>query len=405
MKAISKTEPHRVASRALALALGFSVLASVANAEPAKLGSKQSKLKGLLVRPLATGEHAGKASQMNATATPAADPGDLLKVGFNQDVGEMMNGALGEVMKFLHVRHDQLPRGHRIEIAFEDRYTPKDGPSAATACALMIESLISGDALDQKFAITGDMNADGSVQPVGGVPAKVRGAYSKECNVVAVPIKNARSLTDLILTEGAAPLARIQVFTVENFDQARALAVAERDEKHVKAITEFAMVQGAFARHGDAVLRNAKVQAKLREILALAPNHLSAELLLAKATGSGPRTLSLLGSLESIEKSAASLLQAARDQREVRDPLLKDELAAAVGGLRRVRAKLDRRTWDYADSIQDFGNLVREFQDAPPRGGAMRQKKLRAIQSSAQKIETEVRKIRNNKEMMEELMQ
>ena len=45
-----------------------------ASADPAKLASKQSKLKGLLVRPLPTGENAGKASQMNATPTPWLNP-------------------------------------------------------------------------------------------------------------------------------------------------------------------------------------------------------------------------------------------------------------------------------------------------------------------------------------------
>ncbi len=395
---MSKTSAAMVALALPALSAGF------LDAEPRRLKEKQSKLKGLLVQPLANGEHAGIASQMNATATPSGDGSDPLSVNFNQDVGEMMTDALREVMKFLYVRHDEIPSGYVVDIAFEDRYTSKDGPSAATACALMLDSLITGDAIDPKFAVTGDMNADGSVQPVGGVPAKVRGARAKDCELVAIPAKNARSLADLVLTEGVVPVTRIQVFTIADFDSAKALAAAEKTGDLKAAIEGFAMVQGAVAKHKQRVLANPKVQAKLREVIAKAPNHLSARLLLDKATGRAPRTLSLGGSLESIEKSTASLLEAARVGGARRGPLAPDDLATALGELRRVRGMLDRRTWKYADSIQDFGTLVRDFQNAPPRGANAQRKKLIAIQEAAEHIDAEVRKIRNNKEMMEELM-
>ena len=70
-----------------------------------------------------------------------------------------------------------------------------------------------------------------------------------------------------------------------------------------------------------------------------------------------------------------------------------------------MRLKLDKRVWSYADSIQDFGKLVREFKVSPPKGNVSKKKKLTDIQIAAEKIESEVKKIRNNKEMMEELIQ
>ena len=385
-------------------ALGVALVFATATLDGADLGRRQSKLQGLLVSPLATGENAGMASQMNATAIPSGRKGEPLNVTFNQDVGEMMGGALKEVIKFLRVRHRDWPKGYDVEIAFENRYTSKDGPSAATACALLLDSLVTGAELDAKFAVTGYMNADGSVRPVGGVPAKVRGAFGKDCEIVAIPAENVRSLSDLVITDGVGPIARIQIFSLETFDQARALAVAEKEERLKQAIAGFAMVQKAMRGRGAGILRNAKVQQKLAEVLELAPNHVSASLMLDHALGRSPTSLSLLGALESIAKSAATLLLAARDGKAGSDSLAPDELAKAVGGLRRVRSKLDRRTWAYADSIQDFGSVVREFQNAPPRGVPMMKKKIAEIADHAKRIESEARKIRNDKAMMEELM-
>lgn len=365
---------------------------------------KQSRLKGLLVRPLQIGGFAGIASQMSATATPVGEADARVDVRFNQDVGEMMGSALEEVIKFLYVRHDKIPTGYRIDIAFEDHYTPKDGSSAAIACALMIDSLITGAKIDPRLAVTGDMNADGSVRPVGGVPAKVRGARAKDCQLVAVPLDNARSLVDLVITEGVAPITRIQVFTIKDFAEAKALADLEKSANIARAIAEFAMVQAAVARHEEKVLANPKVRGKLRAILALSPNHLSAKILLDKALGRFPETLSLQGSLESIERSAASLIDAAAAGRAGRSVLAADDLADAIGGLRRVRPQLDRRTWGFADAIQDFGKRVRELQAAPLRGVPRNKKKLSEIQNAARLIEAEASKIRNNEAMMEELM-
>ena len=53
---------------------------------------------------------------------------------------------------------------------------------------------------DPKFAVTGDLNSDLSVQPIGGVTAKIRGATKAKCNIVAVPYANAKGLADLFVS-------------------------------------------------------------------------------------------------------------------------------------------------------------------------------------------------------------
>ena len=385
--------------------LAFFILSSLSNAQVSELKSKQSKIKGLLVRPLANGEFAGMASQMNATATPLDNSKSQLSVRFNQRVGKDMLSALNEVIKHLRIKHDSWPSGYEVEIAFEDRFTLKDGPSAAVPCALLLDSLITGAKMDPAFAVTGDMNADGSIQPVGGVPAKVRGAFSKDCKIVAIPLKNAKSLSDLVILNGIQPVSRIQVFTVQNFKQASALASSKKNDSLTNAIKEFAKVQNAISRYKPTVLRNTQIQNKLREVIRLAPNHLSAKLALELATGKSRKTLSLLGSLENTEQSATLLLDAARSGSASGDALAPDELGKAINDIKRIRLKLDKRVWPYADSIQDFGKLVRAFKISPPKSISTKKKKLTEIQSAAERIENEAKKIRNNKEIMEELIQ
>ena len=385
--------------------LAFFILSSLSNAQVSELKSKQSKIKGLLVRPLANGEFAGMASQMNATATPLDNSKSQLSVRFNQRVGKDMLSALNEVIKHLRIKHDSWPSGYEVEIAFEDRFTLKDGPSAAVPCALLLDSLITGAKMDPAFAVTGDMNADGSIQPVGGVPAKVRGAFSKDCKIVAIPLKNAKSLSDLVILNGIQPVSRIQVFTVQTFKQASALASSKKNDSLANAIKEFAKVQNAISRYKPTVLRNTQIQNKLREVIRLAPNHLSAKLALELATGKSRKTLSLLGSLENTEQSATLLLDAARSGSASGDALAPDELGKAINDIKRIRLKLDKRVWPYADSIQDFGKLVRAFKISPPKSISTKKKKLTEIQSAAERIENEAKKIRNNKEIMEELIQ
>ena len=192
---------------------------------------------------------------------------------------------------------------------------------------------------------------------------------------------------------------------MQHFKQASALASIEKNDSLTNAIKEFAKVQKAIVRYKPTVLRNVQIQNKLREIIKLAPNHLSARLALELATGKSGKTLSLLGSLENTEQSATILLDAARSGSTSGDALAPDELGKAINNIKRIRLKLDKRVWPYADSIQDFGKLVRAFKISPPKSISTKKKKLTEIQLAAERIENEAKKIRNNKEIMEELIQ
>ena len=364
-------------------------------AEPPVL---QSKIKGLLVIELADGSHAGAASQMNATAVPASDPQGF-GLRFNQDVGEMMNSATNEVEKLMRVRHPEtLPLGHTIEFGFEDKHTPKDGPSAAVACALMTESIITGVGLDQKFGVTGDITATGEVRPVGGVDAKVRGASRRDCEIFAVPAGNKISVEDLYITEGLEAISRIQIILIKDIEEALAIGRLEKSPEIRKALEEFALVSKAVESNP----RNSshpKVLEKLKTILQVLPGHESARLIALDGLGKAPKRLSLSGSLSAIERGA-SRLASSIDDGSFMETGMDDPLWSSLSTMEGLRNKIDRRTRPYLESYLSTAAFLKEHRQRSVFTAQL-QREFREVISN---IKSQRTKLRNDKELQEEMM-
>ncbi len=380
---------------------------STSDSDTPELPRMQALVKGLLVRPLEANRFAGKASQMNATATPFRSRKEM-KVGFNQSVGSDMHSALGEVIKYLRLRHEALPHNYKVEIAFEEQYIPKDGPSAAVACALLLESMIKDLELDDEFAVTGDMNADGTVQPVGGITGKLRGAAARDCNVVAIPAQNARVISDMLIMEGPAPLTRIQIFSLKNFDQALALGVRHelRSEDIRSSIETFEEVRKLLIQpNGMRYLKNSHVQARLRECLELTPNHLSARHLLMASVGKTPKRLSLSGSLEYVDRSAEPLLRVLRQGSfDKRGGLEEDEFADSASALRRIRTKLDTRVVKICDSIVEYSEHLRTYVNDRPTSYNGMNDLIDRINAAGRNITREYDDLESRVDVQEELM-
>lgn len=280
--------------------------------EGEKFAQNVSRVNGLVVRQLGNGNLAGSASTVNATALTERGQEDLLFT-FNQEVGPMMGGCLEEVIKFLRLRYEshpeKIPTGYKIELGFQDKYVPKDGPSAATAFTLLLDSLFSGEQIDENFACTGDMTADGMVQKIGGAAAKIRGATKRGCKIVGIPVDNGKEIGDVLLLDGIQQLLDIQIFTLTDFDEAYAVSRAEKSEKVKKTLEMFKAIADVVNRDGESVLGNPKVQEKLEAVLAEMPNHLSAQLLLQKGKGTNPTILTVRGTMSQIEIATSGTLR------------------------------------------------------------------------------------------------
>ncbi len=365
MDGLTQTEPKLISlflpqSVAEGTAPGATMATTSTSSLPSskELKLKQTHVNGLLVMPLASGKEAGQVTRMNMTALPGSS-----YLRFNQSVGSDMMTALNEVNKFVLLRHEGMPRGLDLEIAFEEKYSGKDGPSAAVACALLVESMYTGQTWDPAFAVTGDMNADGSVQPIGGVSAKLRGATKGACKIIAIPAKNERAVSDILVMDGPAALAGIHVFSLENFDQAVNLASAQRPATLQQAVDEFDVIRTVLLRDPrqmTAILRSAQAVARLQAILEKAPNSLSAKHLLLYAQGRMPSILSIGGSLEAADSNAIALLASIRnDFKGAVRTLKQDELGGALNRLSNLRPRLDPRVWPYVDALVDYGQIVR----------------------------------------------
>lgn len=373
--------------------------------DSSKFAKRQSLIKGLLVADLGASEVAGQASQMNATVQDGPDADAPSQFRFNQEVGSSMASALNEVQKYMTVRHGGFPKGKIIEIAFEEQFSSKDGPSAAVACSLMLDSLITGADLDPNFAVTGDMNADGSVQPVGGIAGKVSGASNRSCTHIAIPRKNAQGLDDWLVLGDLLPLVGIQVFSIGTFDEAAALAlpVALRDEKLQSAITTFAEVQKVLRRpDGMRLLTNSHVRGRLQEVLTAAPNHESARLLLLSGSGNGPKTLSLRGSFDQIDRVTRPIMRIF-ETGEINNTA--EALSKSMFALRRSRAKLDPRAREAADALEDLSAILKTLDESKVDSNSPRFRQLFSeMESSIDAVRTAYNALASDPDVQEELI-
>jgi hypothetical protein len=369
------------------------------------LARRDARVHGLLIMELGSGEHAGKAAVINAVALQGNE-GQASTVTFNQTVGEHMTTALGEVVKHMQVIHNGWPTGFRIELGFEDKYSDKDGPSAAVACALLLDSMITGQVLDNAFAVTGDMNVDGSVQPIGGVRAKIRGATKGHCKFVAIPSKNERALGDLLLTEGPGPFAAVQIFSISTFEEAQALGYATKTQPVQRAVTNMAQVLELLQRSQSQMhiwLRDPRVIAKLQQVLVDAPNHVSAKYLLMHSQGRTPTTLTLAGSLDAVDNGGSEIVSALRTRGQGVDALKSQALGGSIGKMTLLRPKVDVRVRPYLDGILKFANLVKEAQDRPPSSATRMQEMRFNINNAAQSAEDALQRLMGDPSVIEEL--
>jgi len=76
--------------------------------------------------------------------------------------------------------------------------TPKDGPSAGVAMVTVIASILSGQKVDSRVAMTGEVTLTGKVLPIGGLKEKLIAAYKAGVTTALIPQKNyERDLEDI----------------------------------------------------------------------------------------------------------------------------------------------------------------------------------------------------------------
>ena len=331
---------------------------------------KKSQIKGLLVIRLNNGKYVGSVSQMSTIATTRKERA-WLSTGFNQKVGGIMQSSREEVAKLLHHRYQTSKAYSHLEFSFADKHSGKDGPSAALAMALMAESILTGRELDQNIAVTGDITAVGEIQPVGAIASKVKAAIKSKCTHVGIPIGNLKAIEDHCLINGLSMLYEIQIFTLENIEQADQISYQQKSTGIAQVMEQFQSIM-AILKKDPSYIYNAKVKEKLVAINELVPYHFSAKLLLKHTNKAASKKLSTGGSFSALDRFHADIFARVRN-RGLRAPQLKDDASS----LRKLPSIMAPKVKSYHYAIVDLLNITIDYKTSTDSQGARHWKKMR----------------------------
>ena len=136
----------------------------------------------------------GSIIEIEAVAFPAAEKGKGT-VRFNETAGSMAKDSVfnaASVMRRLTGRdlhdydiHVNIIGGGNI-----------DGPSAGTAILTAIVSAVTGAAVRQDVAVTGEISLQGEIRPVGGVFEKAYGARQAGISTLIIPWENKKDIPE-----------------------------------------------------------------------------------------------------------------------------------------------------------------------------------------------------------------
>lgn len=162
------------------------------------------------------GAHEGSVLEIEAASTPGTGEITVTGIVEEEELGQeghrmrrksTARGAAENVRTVL--TELGFPLGARnLHINFPGG-APVDGPSAGVAMAAVAISALTGQLVDGRSAVTGEISVQGRVKPVGGVAEKVEAARKAGITRVFIPADNA---ADCALAEGIeiVPVTEVQ---------------------------------------------------------------------------------------------------------------------------------------------------------------------------------------------------
>ncbi|MDR1304673.1 MAG: hypothetical protein LBK76_05560 [Verrucomicrobiales bacterium] len=320
-------------------------------------------------------------------------------------VGAQMNTAAQEAARLVSVRHPELPP-LRAQLSFEDKYTPKDGGSCGTAAAIVLLSLVEDFDLDPGGVITGDITVDGQVQKIGGVSAKTEGAIAAGAEFMVLPAHNTVDVDDYFVLHQLDDARKIQLFSAANLDEALTLTKREKTGELAQAMELFRALPATAAN-----LKTPDARRQLQEIVRLAPNHLSAQILLRGVTGSLPKKLSVTGSIEQIFSAAGPLLYWMSNSAERGDepPVYSREVGEqCTRRLNALNFKVDPKTASLQDAMltyaQELQTAVGFGQVRDWSGIAAHNPRFRPVFNARARLYAEIRALQCDQSVLEKYL-
>ncbi len=145
-------------------------------------------------------------------------------------IGEVMRESVQTALSFIRTRlrsfglAEDLFDSIDLHLHFPSAATPKDGPSAGTAIAAAIVSLLTGRPVRPDVAMTGELTLLGAVLPVGGLREKILAASRAGITDVLVPGRNGEELLRL----PTELREKVTIHLVDHVDRVLELALIDR---------------------------------------------------------------------------------------------------------------------------------------------------------------------------------
>lgn len=308
-----------------------------------------------------TGVLGSQFTRVTVSALPGAVgvPADL---SYDKFLGPMTMKSLDQVMRATLAMHHGWPQGQKLQITFSDKPSPSELNPATLAATLALDSMLRNYDIDPSYAAIGWIQEDGTIEAVGSIPERMLGASRAQITRIAVPEKNYEQLADYLLSQGMGAFVSTQVFTVKDFNEAGMLAVKSLDPKVLEVIKLFTSVQKtlAFARGNVGILRTEGTQTLLKSVLAAAPNHASAQILLDWGTGKRA-TMSFDGSVDVIDRRATKSIQAFRAKLPDALKTKRDDLTQEIATIRFVFDRLEPRARPYAGAVARYADALEKI--------------------------------------------
>ncbi len=133
---------------------------------------------------------------VEATAMPGKG-----KLTITGQLGDVMKESAQAAMSYVRGHSHDLPDGwfgeHDVHIHVPAGAIPKDGPSAGITMATALMSLVTGRAVRDDTAMTGELTLTGQVLPIGGLKEKALAAQRAGVRRILAPSRNELDIEDI----------------------------------------------------------------------------------------------------------------------------------------------------------------------------------------------------------------
>ena len=165
--------------------------------------------------------------------------------------------AYRETLKYFALHEGKSLSGKRITFEANLTNAKTEGPGAVLPTAILTSAFAGNFATTSDVAFVGDVNADGSIQPMGDILDRLTANPKNLPKIIVIPKDDAAVADDILILHGPSVFSKTQIVAVGNLEEAVGLVEAKRSAEMKEAINLFSQVQKVLNKpDGGKYLRN-----------------------------------------------------------------------------------------------------------------------------------------------------